>query len=586
MNEIELFDLLRYGERITLECKEARNALPKAFWETYSSFANTIGGTVLLGIKENFEESDFEHRFTVQGVAAPHKIITDLWNTINSDKVSANILTDSNVYTIKVNGLDVVVVEVPQAQYHQRPVFLNGNPMKGSYKRNHEGDYHATAEDVKAMLRDANDAGNDGTLLEGYGMDDIDPETLRAYRMEYELRNPDHVFNTLDNKQFLTQLGGYTRDRLTGKEGLTTAGLMMFGKGLPIRERFDNISMDYLDQTNLIGDSRWSDRLTYDGMWENNLYNFMRRVIPKLISDLKRPFRIEGMSRIDDTPLHMAIREAFTNLVIHSDYLITGVLKVVKTDYGFVFSNPGNLKLPVQMIYSGGNSKARNPRIQAMLRMIGLGDNIGSGFPKILSVWKDENWRKPDLSENIDLHIVELKLWMISLMPKECSDALYQLFGADYGTLSSNEQIILSTAYLEHEVSNNRLQTILDLHSTDIGKLLYNLVQKGMFISDSKGRWTTYTINSAYRVDDTQPQDADVQNNDNQKRFNSTDQVIYDYVKANGRITSIQVMEITKINTLSGATKALSRLTKLGLIEKVRDGKMFYYQLTERASNN
>ncbi len=403
MNEIELFDLLRYGERITLECKEARNALPKAFWETYSSFANTIGGTVLLGIKENFEESDFEHRFTVQGVVAPHKIITDLWNTINSDKVSANILTDSNVYTIKVNGQDVVVVEVPQAQYHQRPVFLNGNPMKGSYKRNHEGDYHATAEDVKAMLRDANDAGNDGTLLEGYGMDDIDPETLRAYRMEYELRNPDHVFNTLDNKQFLTQLGGYTRDRLTGKEGLTTAGLMMFGKGLPIRERFDNISMDYLDQTNLIGDSRWSDRLTYDGMWENNLYNFMRRVIPKLISDLKRPFRIEGMSRIDDTPLHMAIREAFTNLVIHSDYLITGVLKVVKTDYGFVFSNPGNLKLPVQMIYSGGNSKARNPRIQAMLRMIGLGDNIGSGFPKILSVWKDENWRKPDLSETFIL---------------------------------------------------------------------------------------------------------------------------------------------------------------------------------------
>ena len=184
-----------------------------------------------------------------------------------------------------------------------------GNPMKGSYKRNHEGDYHAAAEDVKAMLRDANDAGNDGTLLKGYGMEDIDLETLRAYRMEYELRNPDHVFNTLDNKQFLTQLGGYTRDRLTGKEGLTTAGLMMFGKGLPIREHFDNISMDYLDQTNLIGDSRWSDRLTYDGMWENNLYNFMRRVIPKLISDLKRPFRIEGMSRIDDTPLHMAIRE-------------------------------------------------------------------------------------------------------------------------------------------------------------------------------------------------------------------------------------------------------------------------------------
>ena len=62
--------------------------------------------------------------------------------------------------------------------------------------------------------------------------------------------------------------------------------------------------------------------------------------------------------------------------------------------------------------------------------------------------------------------------------------------------------------------------------------------------------------------------------------------MIYDYVKSNGRITSVQVMEITRINTLSGATKALSRLTKLGIIEKIRDGKMFYYQLTENPSNN
>ena len=109
------------------------------------------------------------------------------------------------------------MVEVPQAQYHQRPVFLNGNPMKGSYKRNHEGDYHATAEDVKAMLRDANDAGNDGTLLEGYGMDDIDPETLRAYRMEYELRNPDHsllgftLIMTLVGGSFITFVANFFR---------------------------------------------------------------------------------------------------------------------------------------------------------------------------------------------------------------------------------------------------------------------------------------------------------------------------------------------------------------------------------------
>ena len=73
------------------------------------------------------------------------------------------------------------------------------------------------------------------------------------------------------------------------------AGLMMFRKGLSVRDRFDNIRMDYIDKTNLIGDSRWSDRLTYEGTWENNRFNFFTRVMPKLTADLQHPFKLEGM---------------------------------------------------------------------------------------------------------------------------------------------------------------------------------------------------------------------------------------------------------------------------------------------------
>ncbi|MCD8232021.1 MAG: hypothetical protein LUD14_09440 [Clostridiales bacterium] len=66
------------------------------------------------------------------------------------------------------------------------------------------------------------------------------------------------------------------------------------------------------------------------------------------------------MQRVDDTPVHEAIREAFVNLIIHSDYRMdAGVLKIIKTADGFTFTNPGSLKLPKEQIYSGGNSKAR-----------------------------------------------------------------------------------------------------------------------------------------------------------------------------------------------------------------------------------
>lgn len=59
-------------------------------------------------------------------------------------------------------------------------------------------------------------------------MDDIDKETLRKYRQIFEIRNDGHVWNALDDKSFLEKLGGYRKDRKTGVEGLTLAGLLMF----------------------------------------------------------------------------------------------------------------------------------------------------------------------------------------------------------------------------------------------------------------------------------------------------------------------------------------------------------------------
>ena len=80
----------------------------------------------------------------------------------------------------------------------------------------------------------------------------------------------------------------------------------MFGKGLAIRDRFANFRMDYLDMSHLVGDERYHDRLTYDGLWENNLYQFFRIVSPKVQFDLPRPFKLEkGGKRNDDTRLYV-----------------------------------------------------------------------------------------------------------------------------------------------------------------------------------------------------------------------------------------------------------------------------------------
>ena len=574
----EILERLKYGERINLECKESRNEISKSVWETYSAFANTCGGLILLGVEEHMNETDPTKRFSFTDMKNPEVRLKEFWDTINSDKVSANILLDENAGYCEVNGKTVIWIDVPQADYQHKPVYLNGNPMKGSYKRNHEGDYHCTGEEVKAMMRDASDTGLDGGLLDGFTMDDIDLNTLKAYRIEYAHRNPEHVWNDAEDKEFLRNLGGYVVDRATKKEGLTTAGLLMFGKGLAIRERFDNIRMDYLDQTNLSDDIRWSDRLTYDGSWENNLYTFIKRILPKLVSDLKRPFKLEGMVRVDDTAVHKAVREAAVNMIIHADYHSTGVLKVIKYDNGFAFSNPGNLKIPVQAIYEGGHSVARNPKIQNMFRMIGLGDNIGSGFPTILKAWGEENWRQPDLYDDRELQQVILRLWMVSLMPIECTDYLNRLLGEAYKRLSSEEQIILATAYLEEKVSNTRLQSVLGLHSTDIGRLLYGLVEKNLLNVIRKGRWTTYGINKDYEQKPEQMDFSDMP--EISIELNKTDRTIYEFVLANKMITTQQVVDIVdSISTIQGALRAINRLIQKDLLEKKRQGRSCFYIL-------
>lgn len=67
MTAQEIKEKLKKGERIAPECKKAGSELPESFWETYSAFANTLGGAVLLGVEENRSEQDAEKRYTVVG---------------------------------------------------------------------------------------------------------------------------------------------------------------------------------------------------------------------------------------------------------------------------------------------------------------------------------------------------------------------------------------------------------------------------------------------------------------------------------------------------------------------------------------
>jgi len=339
------------------------------------------------------------------------------------------------------------------------------------------------------------ETGIDSRIIEHYDITDIDLESLKKYRNHFEVRHSDHAFIALNDQDFLQKLGGMIKDKATGKYYLTQAGLLLFGKGLSIREVFPALNFDYLDMRNLIGDQRWSDRLTIDFTWENNLYNFYTRVLRKIVDDLKRPFKLdmETLARIDDTPVHAAIREAFANAVIHSDYSVAGTLRIERHETHFVFSNPGTLKLPLEEIFQGGRSIARNPTIQKCFRMIGYGESIGSGFPTIIKTWKAQHWRAPKLEENHHVRDVTLTLWMTSSLPKQQECLIEESSkGSNGGSKGSNEKgsdelveaekresIILKLLKKDPQASRAAIMERIGLSQKKVQSALANLTEQG-----------------------------------------------------------------------------------------------------------
>ena len=125
---IDLSHLEQYRENNRIEAKKALGGLPHSIWETYSAFANTLGGIILLGVEEYKDKT--LHTFDLPD---PEKLVKEFWDMVNNpNKASVNILTNKHVRIEEVNGDRIIVIEVPRAQRYYKPVYVDGNPVSTS----------------------------------------------------------------------------------------------------------------------------------------------------------------------------------------------------------------------------------------------------------------------------------------------------------------------------------------------------------------------------------------------------------------------------------------------------------------------
>lgn len=489
-----LDDVLRaaqIGETSDWEFKSARGGFPGSFWETYSAMANAEGGVVVLGVREDGDTARLDG-LSAEQVARYQKTLWDGLN--NRGQVSVNLLDASQVEVVGVGDAQLLVVKVPRASRTQRPVHLGGNPFGHTYRRRHEGDYRCDDVEVRRMFADADNMPADHRVLEAFSLDDLDAATLTQYRQRIRAAKGEHPWLALDDRELLRKLGGWRRDRESGHEGPTLAGLLAFGKDEAIRDpaAAPAYFVDYREK--LDPATRWSDRIYPDGAWEANLLQFYQRVWPRLGAGISTPFQLEGEMRRDVTPAHEGLREAFVNALIHADYSVGGGVVVERYTDRFVIENPGTLLVSLEQYRHGGVSECRNRALQTIFLMIGGGEKAGSGTDKIRAGWQTRHWRTPLITLSGPPDRVRLVLPMVSLIPDETLERLRVWLGAEFDTLTPQALQALATADLEQGVSNARLQELLEDHPVDITRLLQRLCSRGLLLSDNRRRWTTYRL--------------------------------------------------------------------------------------------
>ena len=172
----------------------------------------------------------------------------------------------------------------------------------------------------------------------------------------------------------------------------------MFGYEYEIVREYPHYFLDYREK--LDDDTRWSDRfVSSSGDWSGNIYDFYFRVYNRIAQSVKVPFALDGISRIDDTELHKALREALANTLINADYYGNTGVVIERNITSITMTNAGTFRIDLDEAINGGISDPRNSGLIKMFSLINIGERAGSGLPMIFKAWTGTDFAMPDITE-------------------------------------------------------------------------------------------------------------------------------------------------------------------------------------------
>jgi ATP-dependent DNA helicase RecG len=396
MDVNQLLYIIKQGEGIRTEFKEAADSVPSSFYETVVSFSNSDGGTILLGVDDNGD---------VKGInpAATVKLNKDIITALNTrDCINPPVYVQP--FTIQhPNGL-VMLVQIPaSSQLHDHKGII--------YSREFEVDIDVTRNQQKVSdiyLRKRNFF-TEAQILPHLKISDLDNSLFEKARQIISNNRSDHPWLVVSEEQMLRDSTLWRKDFQTGEEGFTLAAALIFGTNTTIQSILPAYKVEAM--VRIVNKDRWDDRI--NPPLRTNLidtYLLLKEFINKHLPDR---FYTEADQRIDLRD--KIFREVIGNIIVHREYTSALSTELIIYENEVTITNPNKPLFHGIIDPIGFNPYPKNPNIRKFFTSFGWTDEIGSGIRntnKYLPLYA--NGAKPVFLEN-DLFTTKIPLQFITL---------------------------------------------------------------------------------------------------------------------------------------------------------------------------
>jgi len=463
----QIKSIIDKGEGNTTEFKKCKDACSKSAFETVCSFLNRNGGNLLLGVNDDGNIAGIN-------TDAVEQIKKDFVTAVNNpQKINPPVYLSADEYNI--DGKIVLHVFIPESSQVHR---CNGR----IYDRNEDGDFDITDNtDLAANLFIRKQRTfTENEIFPFAGMNDLKTEVIDRVRIMASNRQPNHPWNSMSNVELLRSAGLIQKDFKTGKEGLTLACLLLFGKDETI------VSVLPYHKTDAIMRRKNLDRYDDRDDIRCNLIESYDRLMHFVEKHLDDPFYLEVDVRV--SVRNKLFREVVANILIHREYSNPYPAKFIIEGERVITENGNKPHGFGQIDIDNFVPYPKNPVIARVFKEIGWAEELGSGIRNIKKYCKIYSDSKPVFIEgDVFKTIIDVKE-----VDKIHSNIKKEPISADKVPINADK--IIEFLKNNKTITNRQGREITGLSATRVKVIFKTLCDKGILVAHGSNRDRHYTL--------------------------------------------------------------------------------------------